>query len=173
MAISTHEKQMELIRQEQEREEARQSHLKIMEKGFQVADAFTNREYLDNFSSIDISHLPQQTSGIPDKNKLRIYKITKIVFDQHEDINDKLTSVYNALYNLSISVAVYIIGNQNEVEFFIGVRSENIAPLAGKILESTLESNFPGINLSYMEDNKISDFINRINKTQEGISMLK
>ena len=112
MSVSPHDKQMKLIKAEK----ARQEHLVIMQKGFQVADVFTNRQYLDNFSNVDISPLPQRISDVHDKSKLRIYKITKIVFDKNEDINDKLTSVYNALYNLSITVAVYIVGNESEVE---------------------------------------------------------
>ena len=59
---------------------------------------------------------------------------------------DKLTSVYNALYNLSVSVAIIIKGSVKGVEFYFACRSQDAAPLAGKILESTLKSNFPGID---------------------------
>ena len=172
MTVSPRDREIQLMKAKQA-EEARREHLMVMEKGFQVADVFTNRQYLDNFSNAEISSLPVQVSGTPNQDKLRIYQITKIVFDKNEDINDKLTSVYNALYNLSIAVAVYIVGSESGVDFFIGVRSENLAPLAGNILEATLASNFPGINLVRLDKNGIENFIDNIGRTRAGISMLK
>ena len=128
MNLSSHEKQMKLIKEEN----ARREYLQVMERGFNAADVFVNRHYLDNFSNAEIAALPQKDKDNieAEKNQIKIYKIAKIVFDKHEDINDKLTSVYNALYNMSAAIAVYILGRGSYVEFFIAVRSEIAASVA-------------------------------------------
>lgn len=167
MSTMKHEKRMQLIKEEQERQEV----LTTLQKGFQVADVFTNRQYLDDFSSAEILDLNRRSVQSP--QKLRIFRMTKVVFDTEEDVLDKLTSVYNALYNLSISIGVFIIGAASEVSFYFATRSEKIAPLAGKIMESTLRSNFPGIELLPLDNQEIVELLDSMEKEQSGRSILK
>ena len=167
MSIIPYDKQMKLIEEEKERV----SQLKVLEKGFQVADTFINRQYLDYFSDARILDVCRRS--VQSSQKLRIYQMTKVVFDKEEDIVDKLTSVYNALYNLSISVAIFIIGTEKDAKFYFAVRAEQIAPLAGRILESTLRSNFPGIELTGFSNQEISEFLDGMETNQNGKSILK
>ena len=163
----THEMQMQLVREEEERNKA----LMILEKGFQVADVFTNRQYLDNFVNAEILDFDRRIVQSP--QKLRIFQMTKVVFDKQEDVLDKLTSVYNALYNLSVSVAVFIVGTVKSVDFYFATRSEQIAPLAGRILESMLQSNFPGIELLPLNSKETEDFLSAMEKSGGDRSVLK
>ncbi|MBR1433106.1 DUF87 domain-containing protein [Ruminococcus sp.] len=167
MSSISYDKQIQLAKAEKERQET----LSILDKGFQVADVFTNKQYLDNYSDADI--LSYNKHQVQNQSKLRIYQMTKIVFDKDENALDKLTSVYNALYNLSVSVAIIIIGSTNSVKFYFATRSEQMAPLAGKILESTLVSNFPGIELVPLDGDATLSFLNEIDKGEEGQSLLK
>lgn len=167
MGDLTHKKQMQLIKAEEER----QQELAVFQKGFQVADVFANKQYLDNFSNADIIEINRKTVQVP--HKLRVFQMTKVVFDKEEDVTDKLMSVYNALYNLSVSVAVFIKGTCNDVNFYFATRSEKTAPLAGKILESTLISNFPGVELSPLDNKLVESFLDEIDKDQDGRSVLK
>ncbi len=167
MSSISYDKQMKLIQQEQERHE----HLQTLEKGFQVADVFTNRQYLDDFSNAQILSMSRRT--IQSSQKLHVFRLTKVVLDKEEDVLDKLTSVYNALYNLSVSVAVFIVGDSKKVEFYFATRAEQIAPLAGRILESTLRSNFPGIDLTQLNNQETESFLDRVEKNQDGRSVLK
>ncbi len=162
-----YEKQMQLIADEKDRNTT----LEILKNGFQVADVFINKQYLDSFSSAYI--IPSDDEKIPVSNKIRIYRMTKVVLDKEEDVLDKMTSVYNALYNLSVSVAIFIIGTLKEVKFYFATRSENIAPLAGKVLESTLKSNFPGIELTSMNNDEVKKFLQGFGKNKKEISHLK
>lgn len=162
-----YDKQIQLIKDAQERNE----HLQVLEKGFQVADVFINRQYLDDFSNAEILNINKQNIQV--SQKLRIYQMTKVVFNEEEDVLDKLTSVYNALYNLSVSVAIFIIGTPKKVGFYFATRAEQIAPLAGKILESTLMSNFPGIELTPLNNQELTRFLDMIEENQDGRSVLK
>ena len=167
MGMIPHDKQMKLIKDEQ----ARQEHLLVLQKGFQVADVFANRQYLDGFSGAEILNVNSRVVQVP--QKLRVFQMSKIAFDKNEDINDKLTSVYNALYNLSVSVALFIVGTSSSVQFYFATRSENVAPLAGQILEATLQSNFPGIRLKALTGTDIDDLLVRLEKNEENRSILK
>ena len=104
-------------------------------RGFQVADVYLNRTYLDSFSSAPIV---QGSRALMDVTKMRLIEITKIVYDKKEKFTDKLKSVYSALHSLNSSVALVIKSDGNAVRFFIGIKSFANAAIAGDVLVSTL-----------------------------------
>ena len=114
-------------------------------QSFAVADMYLTQQYLDHFSA-GIVYEPDQV--IKDVTKLRFFQISKLVYDPEEQINDKLISVYSSLHNMNSAVALIICSDVKEVKFFIAVRSEDSADLAGETLSSVLKGNFPGIDLS-------------------------
>ena len=130
-------------------------------RGFQVADVYLNRTYLESFSAAPI--VPE-TRALMDTTTLRLLEITKIVYDQKEKFTDKLKSVYSALHSLNSAVALLIQSDGDAVRFFIGTRSVLNAAIAGDVLESTLKGNFPGISyctLSVSETEKMIDEIKK------------
>lgn len=130
-------------------------------RGFQVADVYLNRTYLESFSSAPI--VPG-ARALMDTTKMRLLEITKLVYDQKEKFTDKLKSVYSALHSLNSAVALLIQSDGDTVRFFIGTRSMSNAAIAGDVLESTLKGNFPGIsycNLSVSETEKMIEEIKR------------
>ncbi|MDO5816752.1 MAG: DUF87 domain-containing protein [Eubacteriales bacterium] len=130
-------------------------------QGFQVADIYLNRSYLDLFSSASII-LPNHS--IMDTSKLRLIEISKLVFDANEKFTDKLMSVYSALHSLNSSVALIIDSDGQKIKFYMGIRSEQNCSIAGDILESTLKGNFPGIVYDSKDMNDIESLINDIQK---------
>lgn len=132
---------------------------KQLAQGFQVADIYLNRNYLDGFSSAPI--LPSNRH-IMDVTKLRMIEITKLVFDENEKFTDKLMSVYSTLYGINSAVALVLDSDGDKVRFYMGIRSEENASTAGDILESTLKGNFPGIMYESVDIGQIEDVIHRI-----------
>ena len=130
-------------------------------QGFQVADIYLNRSYLDSFSSAPII-LPNHS--VMDTSKLRLIEISKLVFDANEKFTDKLMSVYSALHSLNSSVALIIDSDGQKIKFYMGIRSEQNCSIAGDILESTLKGNFPGIVYDSKDMNDIESLINDIQK---------
>lgn len=111
-------------------------------QGFNVADIYLNRTYLENFSAAPI--VPANRS-IMDISKLRIIEISKLVYDESEKFTDKLMSVYSALHSLNSAVALLICSDGEKIRYYIGVRADINTSIAGDVLESTLKGNFPGI----------------------------
>lgn len=128
-------------------------------QGFQIADIYLNRSYLDSFSAAPII---SANRAVMDISKLRLMEITKLVFDANEKFTDKLKSVYSSLHSLNSSVALIIDSEGEKIKFFIGIRSEQNASIAGDILESTLKGNFPGIVFRQETINEIENTIMQI-----------
>lgn len=142
-------------------------------QGFQVADVYLNRSYLDGFSSATI--IPADKSVL-DVTKIRLIEISKLVFDSKEKFIDKLISVYSALYSIQSSVALMIDSDGKDIKFYIGIRSEDNVAVAADILESTLKGNFPGIvfdskNIPELK-NLISNVKNHEIKSLSSVSMV-
>lgn len=163
----TYEKSLKLAEAEKERQE----NLMALEKGFQVANVFINKGYLDEFSRADI--LDGKRSEICLPQKIRMYELSKVVFDPNEDVLDKLISVYNSLYNLSVTLAVIIKDSVKGVNFYFDVRSNDAAPLAGSILESTLRGNLPGIELRSLNSEETEKSFSEIGISETGKEMTR
>ena len=126
-----------------EQEQKTAYELKLRE-GFEIADMYLTQRYLDRFSAGTVF---DPDNNITNDLKLRIFKISKIVYDPNEQINDKFISVYGSLHALNSAVALIIRSDKNEVGFYAAVRSEDNPGMAGETLSSSLRGNFPGINI--------------------------
>ena len=140
----------------------RVNHELQLAQGFNVADIYLNRTYLDNFSSAPI--IPANRN-IMDISKIRTIEISKLVFDENEKFTDKLMSVYSALHSLNSCVALILKSDGDKIRFYIGIRSENNTAVCCDVLESTLKGNFPGIVFNQMN---VSDTQNLINDIKGG-----
>lgn len=153
-------------------EQKRKTELQLAQ-GFQVADIYLNRSYLDNFSSAQII---SANRAILDTSRTRIIEISKLVLDSSEKFTDKLMSVYSALYSIQSAVALIIDSDGNNVKFYLGIRSEQNVSVAGDILESTLKGNFPGIEFDSKDiphlNNIISDIENNGVKSLASVSIV-
>lgn len=132
-------------------------------KGFQVADIYLNRIYLNNFNKIEIIPIREKDKQL---DKLRFIEITKIVYDKKEKAIDRLISVYSSLYNSLSTTAIMIKGEKNKIHFFVGIRSEDNPALALDLLTSTLQGNFPGIKLDSLDMKEINTLLNNISIKQ-------
>lgn len=132
---------------------------KILNDGLLFADRFINRNYLTEISNNEVFVLNDELKKI---NNIRLYKVLKVVYDASDDIIDKLTSVYSAISNINSSCAMIMNSTGEEVEFYIGVRDNNGVSTAGKILEKSFKGNFPGSEISKLNNTDIENIMNNI-----------
>ena len=114
-----------------------------------VADMYLEQRYLDYFNAGTVR---QEDSSVMDLVSLRIFRISKLVYDPEEIINDKFISVYTSLHNLDSAVAVIVRSHEKTFDFYIATRSQDNAQLAGETIHSVLRGNFPGIDISELVD---------------------
>lgn len=131
-------------------------------QGFNVADIYLNRTYLENFSAAPI--VPA-SRNLLDTSRMRIIEISKLVFDKNEKFVDKLKSVYSALHSFGSAVALIIDSDGNGIRFYVGIRSFDNASIAGDVLESTLKGNFPGITFNSLTIGECDGVIEKIRKS--------
>lgn len=110
---------------------------------------------------------------IPEKNQkklfktvqnVRMYRITKMVYEKNEFSLHKFTSVFNSLSHISTSVFLMIDSNGFETELYIGIKSDDkrrTATSTGKLLFNILKGQFPGIELQNKFGNEIEDLLNK------------
>lgn len=110
---------------------------------------------------------------IPEKNQeklfktvqnVRMYRITKMVYEKNEFSLYKFTSVFNSLSHISTSVFLMIDSNGLETELYIGIKSDDkrrTASSTGKLLFNILKGQFPGIELQNKFGNEIEDLLNK------------
>lgn len=119
-------------------------------EGLVYADRFVNRQYLTN---IDVHAVEARSRGY---SQMRMYRISKLVFDVEENTNDKLISVYGALNSIGATVIIIIQSTSSGVDFFIGTRCEQ-SSTAGSILEQALKGNFAGSEIESLTNTEITD----------------
>ena len=113
-------------------------------EGLALTDLYLNQKYLDFFYTGSIKDVPKEIK----KDHIRIYEITKLVYDTKEQINDKLISIYSSLHSVNSAVAIIIKSNGETQNFYVATRSAGDHVLAGNTLHDSLQGNFPGIAIS-------------------------
>ncbi len=137
---------------------------KEMERVFSVADTYINKDYLDIYHNADLQK--EDTRWLNDPSRLSFIEMDKIVYDANENVLDKLSGVYNAMYNLGITLAIYVVGARDGVRFYFATRSDTLQMRAGSILEATLRGNFPGVKINKISQSESIDFLNNLGRDQ-------
>lgn len=136
--------------------------------GLIMADRFVNKNYLINASEQEV--VPFDLSKI-NCNGIRLYKISKLVCDKEENVNDKLISVYSALQDVDSSALMILDSNGKDVALYIGVYSDNNAAIAGDILEKSFKGNFSGSEISKgLSNSEINDRLDTMIGVNSSIS---
>lgn len=133
--------------------------IRKINNGLKTADVFINKSYLLDVTDSNVLMLNDD-----DKNaiKMRLFNVESLVYDKEENVNDKLISVYSSLLNINSSALLIIRGNGEDVSFYLGVRSESSASIAGDILQKSFLGNFPGSELNRLFTSEISELMNSI-----------
>lgn len=150
---------MSLTEKEQERQ---------LIEGLIYADRFINRQYLSN---IDVHAVQRREENYA---QMRLFRLSKLVFDVNENTNDKMISVYGALNSIGATVMIVIRSTASGVEFYVGTRCTQ-SSTAGSILEQALRGNFAGSEITPLRNAEISRtmheaILSRENGTAKNVS---
>lgn len=132
------------------------------QKTLEIIDDAILKNYVTNLYQLVPEHNQREISEVV--QSVRMYKVTKMVYEKNEFSLHKFTSVYNSLSHISTSVFLMIDSNGLETEIYIGVKSEDkrrTASSTGKLLFNILKGQFPGIELENKFENEIEDLLNK------------
>lgn len=110
-----------------------------------ISDRFITKSELARLSECAVETLDEKCAS---SFSMGIYKMTRLAYNPDEGIIDKLVNVYSSMHSLGSSVFIIIHGDENgSTEFYIGCRSRSNPDAARKMLKSSFNGNFPGIEL--------------------------
>lgn len=110
-----------------------------------ISDRFITKSELARLSECAVETLDEKCAS---SFSMGIYKMTRLAYNPDEGIIDKLVNVYSSMHSLGSSVFIIIHGDENgSTEFYIGCRSRSNPNAARKMLKSSFNGNFPGIEL--------------------------
>lgn len=139
---------------------------KEMESSFQktleIIDDAILKNYITNLYQLVPEQNQEKISEIV--QNVRMYRVTKMVYEKNEFSLHKFTSVFNSLSHISTSVFLMIDSNGLETELYIGIKSDDkrrTASSTGKLLFNILKGQFPGIELQNKFGNEIEDLLNK------------
>lgn len=137
---------------EVETRKMQQNIAKSIENAIHYADVFVSKNYLIDLGKNQVRKMEESEKRF---HGVHLLEITKICYDPQEDIQDKLKTVYSALFNAGSSALLMICSGADGVRFFLGIRDEKQPILARGILEKSLKGNFPGIEMSVVYGDEI------------------
>ena len=118
---------------------------KSISNAIHYADLFVSKNYLIDLEKSSVRKMDDSQKNF---RNIGFIEISKICYDPQENVQDKLKTVYTALFNVQSSVLLMIKSDETGIRFFIGIHDDNQPVLSRSILEKSLRGNFPGIDLS-------------------------
>ena len=128
-------------------------------------DTFVMRKYLPNLTEFYVEPLRKDLLNKEITDYIRLYKLDKIVFDNSENNQTKLATVYQSVHSLGASVINIIESDGINVDFYIGVKSLNGSLNASKsVLEKSFKGNFLGSEVSNVKNSDILKIFEKLEK---------
>ncbi len=118
-----------------------------LNQAIMAAKNILDRDYLSSLDQCRVLELPQELKKLEILDHCRIYQLKKLVYDEKEDVQDKLTTIISGIYSIGASLAVIVNGNRKQVDYYLAVLdksdSGNVSSY-GEQLKGLLDGNFPG-----------------------------
>lgn len=128
-------------------------------------DNFVMKKYLPNLTEFQVEPLTKDLLNKEVTDYVRLYKLDKIVFDNGENNQTKLATVYQAVHSLGASVINIIESDGINVYFYMGVKSLNGSLNASKsVLEKSFKGNFLGSEVSNIKNPDILKIFEKLEK---------
>lgn len=125
-------------------------------------DTVVMKKYLPNLTALNVVPLDANISKKEVGEYLRFYKINSIVFENKENNQVKLSSVFHSVYNTNSSVITIIESDGEKTDFYIGVKSfEKTLSSSSKVLERSIKGNFFGSDIENLDNTRIKELTNK------------
>lgn len=130
------------------------------------------RSYLSELQ--DAKVLKPEVSDCKLNSVVRFFDISQIVIDKNENMQDKLSNVFQAVWNAKGSLLFYINGNKEKAQICLGIKNisqsgdENSiidhTYFLSDLLQNNLKANFPGTKLELVKEDMLENISQDISK---------
>ena len=142
---------------------------------FTAVDNIVLKKYITKLSDAPCIEMSDDLKSIGAGDNVSLYRVAKVIYDKHENVQDKLTTIYSTIFSLrNYGLIMLIKGHKEYVDLFIGVVTRNMLAHTGedgnieylstiekdlvdngKVLRNAFLGNFPGTELRPV--NKVTD----------------
>lgn len=124
---------------------------KRIREEIQAAERFIDKSYLDELGVAEVQRLEGYEKTY---RTVRLFHVSRIIYDAEENVNDKLISVFHSLFPFCDNVILLLRGKKEGIELYVGVISGKNAGISGELFYDSFLGNFPGSDLRIMEENE-------------------
>ena len=131
---------------------------------FQLVDDVVLKNYITKLTQLPVIPLKDETI---DRNlgKIRLFKITEMVYGENESATYKFASVFNAVAATQSAIVTIISSNGIKTDFYLGIRSlsdENSTQTSYASLVNAMKGQFPGTSMKNLKNKEIEDLLQSI-----------
>lgn len=142
--------------------------VKILENGFlsalQLVDDVVLKNYITRLAEFSV--IPIDKNLISNNlGRIRLFKITEMVYEKDESATYKFASVFNAVATTNSTIFTIIDSDGVKTDFYLGIRSlsENNSPQTSySTLVNAMKGQFPGTQIENLKNKKIEQLITSI-----------
>ena len=134
-------------------------------------DTIVMKKYLANLVNYDVVPLDEEIDKKEIGEYLRFYKINSIVFENKENNQLKLSSVFHSIYNTNSSIITLVKSNGVKTDFYIGVKtfSETLHS-SSEVLEKSIKGIFSGTSIEDIDNDEMKQIIEELSNENNIVS---
>lgn len=141
-----------------------------------AVNRYVGRDYMRDLTHGDVWNLDK---NLMDFSQIRMIKISKIILNNDEDINLRLTTIYRMMSKLSGSCFIIIKSSGKQTDIYLGIRSYSTAASCIDAFSNSFSGNFPGSDYEFLSTIEINRLMaqsvsaeDKTTKTVASVSMI-
>ncbi|WP_426709742.1 helicase HerA domain-containing protein [Cetobacterium sp. SF1] len=107
--------------------------------------SFLEKGYLSKRENYSLLDPCENVLNFEFSTGIRMIHLTKLIYEKDENILDKLSNIFTALYGNNTSLFLLLKSDGVICDFFLGVKDEKNITQALSTLKASLNGNFPGV----------------------------
>lgn len=133
-------------------------------EGFRLVDDVVLKNYITRLPELKVIPIDEaQTANF--LSKIRLFKITEMVYEKDESATYKLASVFNSVAATNSAIFTIIHSDGIKTNFYLGIRNlseEYDTQTSYTTLVNAMKGQFPGIKTSNLKSSEIETLLNSI-----------
>lgn len=134
--------------------------------GLRLAETFVKKFYLDDLDRFKITKASRSVLELSTDRNLKIFKISGLVFNKDENVQDRLNNVYSSMHGLNLSVIFMLTSDGRSVDFYIGTKTVNddfqYNTELAQAFEKVFLGNFPGSEIVSVDISQCNELLKNI-----------
>lgn len=139
-----------------------------LQKGFSAAFQLVDDVVLKNYITMlpDMPVIPLEERQLTNSiGKIRLFKITEMVYEKDESATYKFASVFNSVAATNSAIVTVIDSDGTKTDFYLGIRSlseKNSTQTSYSTLVNAMKGQFPGTKTENLKTSQIESLLNSL-----------